>query len=68
MVEQWAAEVVAKLRMAGMTQKEFARQCGYSEEYLSQILRGKKDTPKSKRVISEQLEKLTADNTTRLTI
>lgn len=68
MVEQWAAEVVAKLRMAGMTQKEFARQCGYSEEYLSQILRGKKDTPKSKRVISEQLEKLTADNTARLTI
>ena len=68
MVEQWAAEVVAKLRMAGMTQKEFARQCGYSEEYLSQVLRGKKDTPKSKRVISEQLEKLTADNTARLTI
>ena len=32
MVEQWAADVVAKLRMAGMTQKEFARQCGYSEE------------------------------------
>lgn len=58
MVEPWAADVVAKLRLVGMTQKDFAKQCGYTAEYLSQILRGKKDTPKSKQVISDELNKL----------
>lgn len=68
MVEPWAADVVAKLRLIGMTQKDFAKQCGYTAEYLSQILRGKKDTPKSKQVISEKLNMLLSDSNMKIAI
>ena len=37
MIDQWTADVITKLRMLGISQKEFAKICGYSEPYMSQV-------------------------------
>lgn len=58
MIKKWAAEVIAQLRMLGITQKEFAKRCGYSEPYVSQVLRGQKNTDQAKNTIMSTLSKL----------
>lgn len=58
MVESWQANVILELRMIGITQKQFAKECGYSEPYMSQVLRCRKDTPQAKEKIVETLERL----------
>lgn len=40
MTDFWSANVIAQLRMLGITQKDFAKQCGYSASYLSIALTG----------------------------
>ena len=47
--------------MFGITQKEFAKTCGYSETYMSQVLRGHKDNKKVKRTIEETLKKIKSE-------
>ena len=37
----WAAEVVRQLHLLKVTQKEFAKECGLSAPYLTEILRGR---------------------------
>ncbi len=58
MIEKWAADVIADLRLLGITQKEFAIKCGYSEAYVCQVLRGKKDTEQAKETIKCALQRL----------
>jgi len=47
--------------MLGISQKEFAKICGYSEPYMSQLLRGRKCTDQAKKTIKEQLESLSSN-------
>ena len=61
MVEKWAANVFAELKLLGITQREFAKECGYSEEYVCQVLRGKRYTPQAKETITETLRRLKAE-------
>lgn len=58
MVEKWVIDVITNLRLLGVTQKELAKMCGYSEAYVCQILRGKKDTKQAKENIQHTLQKL----------
>ncbi len=58
MIEKWAADVIADLRLLGVTQKELAEKCGYSEAYVCQVLRGKKNTDQAKETIIGTLQKL----------
>jgi len=58
MIEQWAVEVIATLRILGISQKEFARLCGYSESYMSQVLRGRKSTDQARMKIQQTLKML----------
>ena len=58
MGEIWTTNVVVQLRMFGITQKEFAKSCGYSETYMSQVLRGHKNNAKVKKVIEETLKQI----------
>ena len=58
MIDQWAAEVIAKLRILGISQKEFAKKCGYSEPYMSQVLRGRKKTEQARTTIDATLDEL----------
>jgi len=58
MVEKWVIDVITDLRLLGVTQKKFAEMCGYSEAYMSQVLRGKKNTKQAKENIQHVLQKL----------
>ncbi len=58
MVEKWVIDVITDLRLLGVTQKKFAEMCGYSEAYMCQVLRGKKDTKQAKETIQHTLQKL----------
>lgn len=40
--EEWTGEVVGKLHSLNSTQIELALYCGYTPEYLSSVLNGKK--------------------------
>ena len=58
MGDVWTTNVIVQLRMFGITQKEFAKVCGYSEPYMSQILRGHKQNDKIKQRIESNLKKI----------
>lgn len=58
MDDPWALMIVTELRRMGITQREFCNLCGYSEPYLSQILRGKRATRHSKEKIDAVLDSL----------
>lgn len=61
MGDVWTTNVIVQLRMFGITQKEFAKSCGYSETYMSQVLRGHKNTKKVKKVIEDTLKKIKSE-------
>ena len=58
MKQSWQASVILDLRIIGITQKRFAQECGYTEAYMSQVLRGKKDTPQARERIVETIDRL----------
>lgn len=63
MAERWQTSIIVELRILGITQKQFAKECGYSEPYMSQLLRCRKDTPQSKENILFTLERLKYERT-----
>lgn len=58
MSDFWAANVVVQLRIINIKQKDFAKLYGYSEQYMSEILRGKKDTKQARQKIESEIAKL----------
>ena len=48
--EEWTGIVVGKMHQWGITEKELASRCGYTTQYISMLLNGKKQfqTEKSK--------------------
>ena len=42
MLSQWTGELVGKLHLHGITQLELANELGYSPEYVSSVLNGKR--------------------------
>ena len=42
MNEPWTANVVGRMHRYGISQTELAKKCGYTPQYVSQILNGKK--------------------------
>lgn len=64
MPELWTSEVIAKMHLHRITQKELAKTLGWTPEYLNMILNGKR-SPKNaessvktamKKIIDEQKE------------
>lgn len=43
MNEPWTANVVGRMHRYGIKGDELARKCGYSPQYLSMVLNGKKE-------------------------
>ena len=58
MTDFWNANTIAQMRVIGVKQKELAEICGYSEGYMSMVLRGHKDTRKARETIEGALKKL----------
>ena len=42
MIAQWTAEVIAKMHMESISQSELAKKMGYSSQWVSMILNGKR--------------------------
>lgn len=40
--EQWTADIVGRLHRINTTQTKLAKECGYTAQYLSMVLHGKK--------------------------
>lgn len=66
MTDTWQANIIVQLRSIGITQKQFAHECGYSEPYMSQVLRCRKDTPQAKEKIEATLERLKRNTHVRM--
>lgn len=64
MKQSWQASVILDLRLIGITQKRFAQECGYTETYMSQVLRGRRETPQARERIVETLNRLKREATT----
>ena len=58
MIRLWTVEVIANLRIFGIKQKDCAKQCGYTPQYMSQVLRGRKSTEQAKKTILAQIERI----------
>lgn len=66
MNEDWQSKVVVALREIGITQKQFARECGYTEAYMSQILRCRKETVQAKERIEAAISRLKGQKNSEL--
>lgn len=58
MSKPWSLDIVLELRRLGVSQKEFADVCGYSVPYMSQLLRGRKDTMQARQTMQRAIMKL----------
>lgn len=58
MAPLWTAEIILQLRGMDISQKEFAEECGYSESYTSQVLRGRKNTLQARETMQAALKRL----------
>lgn len=62
MPENWTAEVVGRMHVARITQRALAKECGYSEAYVSEVLNSRRDkgSEQTKMNIYAALERLEA--------
>lgn len=58
MLPEWIPDVRKRLTMLQITDKGFAKECGYDTSWLSQILHGRKPATKAKDRILNTLERL----------
>lgn len=59
-VENWTANVVARLHAGKILQRELAAECGFSETYLSLVLNHERGDEGTKQKVLEALERLEA--------
>ena len=57
----WTCDVVARMHKLKMKQGELARFTGYSQEYISMVLRGHRDTQNARERILAALDEAEAD-------
>ena len=55
---EWTGDVVSKLHVYGISIKELAESMGYSNEYLSVILNGKREPVGIQNKVEEAVNKL----------
>lgn len=58
--EEWTGIVVGKMHQWGITEKELATRCGYTTQYVSMLLNGKKQFQKEKSKERTKIRVMTA--------
>lgn len=58
MLDHWIADVVGRMHIAGITGKQLAAECEYTESYLSTVLHGKKGDSNTRVRILDALARL----------
>lgn len=61
MLQEWTANVVARMHLAKITTKRLAEESGYTPEYVSMVLNGHRYTEIAKTAILAALDKLEAE-------
>ena len=61
MLPDWVPDVRTRLLMLGITDKQFAKECGYDKSWLCQILRGRRKATKAKDRILATFDRLEAE-------
>ncbi len=57
---QWTGEVVGQMHIYGISKKELAKEAGYDQRYVGQILNGKKNPKHGEAVLRFALARLIA--------
>lgn len=60
MPAQWTADVIGKMHLNHITAKRLAEHLGYTPEYVSVVLNGKKAPKKAEEVFRKAVEELSA--------
>lgn len=63
MGNDWTADVVGRMFVAGITGKQLAAECGWTNEYISSVLHGRKGNSTTRQKIVEALERLEQKST-----
>lgn len=58
MLDNWIADVVGRMHVAGITGQQLAKECGYNSAYLSMVLHGNKGNEQTRERICTALERL----------
>lgn len=58
MLDSWIAEVVGRMHIAGISNRELAEKSGYAYTYVSEILHGKRGDDRTQKRILEALSAL----------
>lgn len=58
MLDNWIADVVGRMHVAGITGQQLAKECGYNPAYLSMVLHGNKGNEQTRERICAALERL----------
>ena len=64
MPAQWTGDVLAKMHIEKITSKRLAEHLGYSKEYVSMVLNGKREPKNAEQVFRKGLDELVATTTT----
>lgn len=56
--KDWTLDIYSRIRAAQMTCKEFAAECGFSQSYLTRILRRKKVSITSMKTIISTMDRI----------
>ena len=60
MLVDWTAEAVGRMHTARITGRMLAKECGYSEAYVSVVLNGKRGTEKTQQNIMDAISRIEA--------
>ena len=58
MPELWTSEVIAKMHLHRITQKELAKTLGWTPEYLNMILNGKREPKHAEVIVKSAIEEM----------
>lgn len=58
MLETWTSEVVAKMHLHRITQKELARVLDWTPEYVNMVLNGKRNPKSAENVVKTAMQKI----------
>ena len=58
MLDSWIADVVGRMRIAGITNRQLAEEAGFSYTYVSTVLHGIKGDENTKNKVISALERL----------
>lgn len=57
-MKEWTAEVVKKMHLWGITGKQLAAECGFTNTYLSTVLHGRKGDKKTETKVLDAIDRL----------